>query len=157
MSQALSTITSTPISRLTTRSSTTLPIKPNRISSPCSDVPHQNTSLDAPITLSPISRRNIFGLGIAGAVLGLEFGEKNAWAAARRPPPPPAGEKKDPNVSAVQAKIMASKKRKEAMKQAMAKQKEKGKKIQESSDNSPPPSQPKIEDSSDLPPPSQPS
>ena len=59
------------------------------------------------------------------------MGGKNAWAAARRPPPPPAGERKDPNVSGVQAKVLASKKRKEAMKQAMAEQRARGKPIQQ--------------------------
>ncbi|KAF2531731.1 hypothetical protein F2Q70_00030979 [Brassica cretica] len=50
-------------------------------------------------------------------------------AAARRPPPPPAVEKKDPNVSGVQAKVLASKKRKEAMKASMAKLRERGKSV----------------------------
>lgn len=66
-------------------------------------------------------------LGLAGAALGLNvIGDRNANAAARRPPPPPPEEKKDPNVSGVQAKVLASKKRKEAMKQAVAKLREKG-------------------------------
>ena len=43
-------------------------------------------------------------------------------ASKRRPPPPaPTEEKKDPNVSGVQAKVLASKRRKEAMKEAVAK------------------------------------
>lgn len=61
-------------------------------------------------------------------VLGLSLrGEsQSAFAAARRPPPPPPEEKKDPNVSGVQAKVMASKKRKETLKQSVAKLREKG-------------------------------
>nr|DAD43393.1 TPA_asm: hypothetical protein HUJ06_001623 [Nelumbo nucifera] len=50
-------------------------------------------------------------------------------SAAKRPPPPPPQEKKDPNVSGVQAKVLASIKRKEAMKEAMAKLRGKGKSI----------------------------
>ncbi|KAF7116794.1 hypothetical protein RHSIM_RhsimUnG0015300 [Rhododendron simsii] len=76
-----------------------------------------------------VDRRTI-ALGLAGAVLGLTINNKNANAAARRPPPPPPPtEKKDPNVSGVQAKVLASKKRKEAMKDATAKLREKGKPI----------------------------
>ncbi|KAK9138636.1 hypothetical protein Sjap_009230 [Stephania japonica] len=62
---------------------------------------------------------------------GLSIGEnQNASAAGKRKPAAPQGEeKKDPNVSGVQAKVLASKKRKEAMKEAMAKLKEKGKAI----------------------------
>lgn len=70
-------------------------------------------------------------LGLTAAVVGLtmSIGERNANAAARRPPPPPSEEKKDPNVSGVQAKVLASKKRKEAMKEYVAKLREKGKSI----------------------------
>lgn len=72
-------------------------------------------------------------LGLAGAVLGLSVaGDRKAQAAARRPPPPPSEEKRDPNVSGVQAKVLASKKRKEAMKQEVAKLREKGKAINQS-------------------------
>lgn len=74
-------------------------------------------------------------LGLAGAVLSLfHVGDPSANAAARRPPPPPVDEnkeKKDPNVSGVLAKVLASKKRKEAMKQAVAKLREKGKPVPE--------------------------
>lgn len=66
-------------------------------------------------------------LGLAGALVGLNIGDRSANAAARRPPPPPPQEKKDPNLSGVQAKVLASKKRKEAMKEFAAKQREKGK------------------------------
>ncbi|XP_068332288.1 uncharacterized protein [Pyrus communis] len=83
-----------------------------------------------------VHRRNV-GLALAGAVLSFTVGDPNssANAAARRPPPPPAEdekekEKKDPNVSGVIAKVLASKKRKEAMKQSVAKLREKGKPIQ---------------------------
>lgn len=68
-------------------------------------------------------------MALAGAVLGLNGGEWNARAAARRPPPPPPEEKKDPNVSGVQAKVLASKRRKEAMKEEMAKLRQKGKAV----------------------------
>lgn len=68
-------------------------------------------------------------VSLAGAVLGLNYGERTANAAARRPPPPPPEERKDPNVSGVQAKVLASKKRKEAMKESVAKLREKGKAI----------------------------
>uniref|UniRef100_A0A2P2NQ61 Uncharacterized protein LOC105134595 n=1 Tax=Rhizophora mucronata TaxID=61149 RepID=A0A2P2NQ61_RHIMU len=74
-----------------------------------------------------VHRRNVT-LGLAGAVMGLNFGGLSANA-ARRPPPPPPEEKKDPNVSGVQAKVLASKKRKEAMKELVGKLREKGKVI----------------------------
>ncbi|KAK4421980.1 hypothetical protein Salat_2148700 [Sesamum alatum] len=79
-----------------------------------------------------VQRRNV-ALGLAGVVLGLSVGGGNAMGAARRPPPPPPEEKKDPNVSGVTAKVLASKKRKEAMKESIAKLREKGKVIQEPS------------------------
>ncbi|XVF29595.1 hypothetical protein REPUB_Repub15cG0135600 [Reevesia pubescens] len=76
-----------------------------------------------------VHRRTVT-LSLAGAVIGLNVGDlRSANAAARRPPPPPPEEKKDPNVSGLQAKVLASKKRKEAMKQAMAKMREKGKPV----------------------------
>ncbi|KAG5561000.1 hypothetical protein RHGRI_004129 [Rhododendron griersonianum] len=75
-----------------------------------------------------VDRRTI-ALGLAGAVLGLTVNNKNANAAARRPPPPPPTEKKDLNLSGVQAKVLASKKRKEAMKDATAKLRERGKPV----------------------------
>ena len=68
-------------------------------------------------------------MSLAGAVLGLNVGDWRNANAARRPPPPPPEEKKDPNVSGVQEKVLASKKRKEAMKQEMAKMREKGKPV----------------------------
>ncbi|KAL3506882.1 hypothetical protein ACH5RR_032264 [Cinchona calisaya] len=79
-----------------------------------------------------VNRRSLaFGLG--GIVLGLNTGEKIAGA-ARRPPPPPAQEKKDPSVSGLMAKILASKKRKEAMKEEITKLREKGKAVPEPSE-----------------------
>ncbi|GFY82842.1 hypothetical protein Acr_02g0010820 [Actinidia rufa] len=75
-----------------------------------------------------VHRRSVT-LGFVGAVVGLSIGNRKASAAARRPPPPPAGEKKDPNVSGLQAKVLASKKRKEAMKEAVAKLRERGKPV----------------------------
>lgn len=60
--------------------------------------------------------------------MGLSSGDQRS-SAARRPPPPPPQEKQDPNLSGVRAKVLASKKRKEAMKETMAKLREKGKTI----------------------------
>ncbi|KAF5820228.1 hypothetical protein HanXRQr2_Chr02g0086391 [Helianthus annuus] len=87
---------------------------------------HRNVSL--------LLRRDV----LVGTAFGLTInvvGDKNAEAAARRPPPPPPTEKekKDPNVSGVLAKVLASKKRKEAMKESIAKLREKGKAINEPS------------------------
>ncbi|KAL5781332.1 hypothetical protein ACOSP7_006361 [Xanthoceras sorbifolium] len=81
------------------------------------------------------TRRNV-SLGLVGAVLGLNVvgGDAKAYAPRKRPPPPPARERKDPNMSDLQAKLLASKKRKEEMKQAAAKLREKGKAINEPSD-----------------------
>ncbi|KAH7858924.1 hypothetical protein Vadar_029436 [Vaccinium darrowii] len=76
-----------------------------------------------------IANRRTVGLGLAGAVLGLTINNKNANAASKRPPPPPPAEKKDPSISGVQAKVLASKKRKEAMKDAVAKLRERGKAV----------------------------
>jgi len=76
------------------------------------------------------TRRAILcGLIAAGA--GAMLGPDIASAASKRRPPPPAPteEKKDPNVSGVQAKVLASKRRKEAMKEAVAKLREKGKPV----------------------------
>ncbi|CAN4104924.1 unnamed protein product [Withania somnifera] len=84
---------------------------------------HQG-ELDANI----VSRRSL-ALGLAGFAVALNADNKKANAAARRPPPPPPTEKKDPNVSGVLAKVLASKRRKEAMKESMAKLREKGKPI----------------------------
>ncbi|KAL5201770.1 hypothetical protein ABZP36_036124 [Zizania latifolia] len=68
------------------------------------------------------------GLIFAGACSGP--GVASAASKRRAPPPAPAAaEKKDPNVSGVQAKVLASKKRKEAMKEFVAKVREKGKPV----------------------------
>ncbi|XP_030939313.1 uncharacterized protein LOC115964122 [Quercus lobata] len=77
-----------------------------------------------------VHRRTVT-LGLAGAMLSLNVGDQSANAAARRAPPPPPEEKKDPNVSGVQAKVLASRKRKEAMKEETAKLRERGKPIKE--------------------------
>ncbi|KAL3619886.1 hypothetical protein CASFOL_034798 [Castilleja foliolosa] len=82
--------------------------------------------------LRHVQRRSI-ALGLAGVVVGLSVGGGNATAAARRPPPPPPAEKKDPNMNGVIAKVLASKKRKEAMKESIAKLRDNGKLIQEPS------------------------
>lgn len=66
---------------------------------------------------------------LTGVMLGVNVVDRSAEAAARRPPPPPPKEKKDPNLSGVQAKVLASKKRKEALKEATAKLRAKGKPV----------------------------
>lgn len=68
--------------------------------------------------------------GLSTVAIGLLVSPDNATAAKRRPPPPPPGEKKDLNVSGLQAKLIASKKRKEAMKETVAKLRENGKAAQ---------------------------
>lgn len=81
-------------------------------------------SISLPITKRSVIIHGLFGVGLATSALF-----DNAEASARRPPPPPPTEKKDPNMSAAQAKILASKKRKEAMKENVAKLREEGKTI----------------------------
>ncbi|KAI5660839.1 hypothetical protein M9H77_20162 [Catharanthus roseus] len=77
-------------------------------------------------------RRRDVALGLIGVVVvGLNVNDRKAMAAGRRPPPPPPKEKKDPSISGVTAKVLASKKRKEAMKESIAKLREKGKQIQD--------------------------
>ncbi|XP_047048039.1 uncharacterized protein LOC124653028 [Lolium rigidum] len=76
-------------------------------------------------------RAFLHGVLIAAAGAGTLLGHVDAAPAAskrRAPPPAEQKEKKDPNMSGVQAKVMASRKRKEAMKEATAKLREKGKK-----------------------------
>ncbi|CAI9776366.1 unnamed protein product [Fraxinus pennsylvanica] len=77
-----------------------------------------------------VIRRGVL-LGLAGAIFVMNGGDREARAAARRPPPPPPQEKKDPSISGLTAKILASKKRKEAMKESIVKLKENGKPIKE--------------------------
>ncbi|KAK3132935.1 hypothetical protein QOZ80_6AG0529790 [Eleusine coracana subsp. coracana] len=77
------------------------------------------------------TRRAFLG-GLIAASAGAMLGPDIASAASKRRPPPPessTGEKKDPNISGVQAKVLASRKRKEAMKEAVAKMREKGKPV----------------------------
>lgn len=82
-----------------------------------------------------LRRRTLMGL--SGAVmLGLSLSDEENVSVAARPPPSPPKEKKDPNVSGVQAKVLASKRRKEAMKEEVAKLRERGKPI----NKEPPPS-----------------
>ncbi|GAU14550.1 hypothetical protein TSUD_96140 [Trifolium subterraneum] len=91
-----------------------------------------------------LHRRALMGLSSA-VVLGLTWSdEQSARAAARRPPPPPPKEKKDPNVSGVQAKVLASKKRKEALKEEVARLREKGKAINNNINKEPPPPPPPV-------------
>ncbi|KAL2470127.1 Uncharacterized protein Adt_38263 [Abeliophyllum distichum] len=75
-----------------------------------------------------VRRRGVL-LWLAGAAVVMNGGDRDASGAARRPPPPPPQEKKDPSVSGLTAKILASKKRKEAMKESIAKIRENGKPI----------------------------
>ncbi|KAI3877253.1 hypothetical protein MKX03_016057 [Papaver bracteatum] len=84
-------------------------------------------------TQSAMGRRILVG-GFTGSILSLNVGNQTANAAQRRPPPKPPVEKKDPNVSGVTAKVLASQKRKEAMKEAVAKLRERGKKIEGASE-----------------------
>lgn len=79
-------------------------------------------------------------MGLSGAVvvLGLSWSDGQSASGAARPPPPPPKEKRDPNVSGVQAKVLASKRRKEAMKETMAKLREKGKAIDSNNKEQPP-------------------
>ncbi|KAL5201544.1 hypothetical protein ABZP36_035898 [Zizania latifolia] len=77
------------------------------------------------------ARRAFLGGLIAVGASSL-LGPGVASAASKRraqPPAPAAAEKKDPSVSGVQAKVLASKKRKEAMKEFVAKMREKGKPV----------------------------
>ncbi|XP_024985152.1 uncharacterized protein LOC112520804 [Cynara cardunculus var. scolymus] len=92
--------------------------------SPCTGIAFKNSQ-------QSVSSRRDVGLRLVGAVFGygLIGTNKSADAAARRPPPTPLTEKKDPNISGVLAKVIASKKRKEAMKESMAQLREKGKLI----------------------------
>ncbi|XP_076923986.1 uncharacterized protein LOC143586306 [Bidens hawaiensis] len=87
----------------------------------------------------PVLRRDV----LVGTVFGLSIvsGNKSAEAGARQPPPPPPTEKNDLNVSGVLKKVLASKKRKEAMKEAIAELRNKGKAIS----NEPPPVSPPAE------------
>ncbi|KAL1826997.1 hypothetical protein ACET3Z_005409 [Daucus carota] len=89
---------------------------------------------DGPQHCRPVQRRAAT-LGLAGLVLGfIQVGsDRRANAAGKRAPPPPPEEKKDPSINAVTAKVLASKKRKEAMKESIAKLKEKGKLIDQPS------------------------
>uniref|UniRef100_A0A0E0B5D4 Uncharacterized protein n=1 Tax=Oryza glumipatula TaxID=40148 RepID=A0A0E0B5D4_9ORYZ len=76
--------------------------------------------------------RGVIAAGAGGSLLVAGDGGGIASAASkRRAPPPPAApeERKDPSVSGVQAKVLASKKRKEAMKEFVAKMREKGKPV----------------------------
>ena len=73
------------------------------------------------------SREVVYGLFVAGLASSLTV--ERADAAARRPSPPSPEEKKDPSITGLRAKVLASKKRKEAMKEEMAMLREKGKPV----------------------------
>ncbi|CAN0857941.1 hypothetical protein LINGRAHAP2_LOCUS7001 [Linum grandiflorum] len=101
---------------------------PNASVSTVSTIP---TVIHDPFPVQPppssTTRRSMtMSFALLGGFMGLKLVTPNvAEAAARRPPPPPTtAEKKDPNISGVQAKVLASKKRKEAMKQYVAKLKD---------------------------------
>uniref|UniRef100_A0A5B7BIQ1 Uncharacterized protein n=1 Tax=Davidia involucrata TaxID=16924 RepID=A0A5B7BIQ1_DAVIN len=126
MAHLLAPATATPISAARSTKKTHLPILGFHKVLAC----HQGS--DQALDDRLVHRRAVT-LGLAGAVLVLNVGDQRA-SAAKRPPPPPPGEKKDPNVSGVQAKVLASKKRKEAMKEAVAKLRESGKSINEPSE-----------------------
>ncbi|PKU78673.1 uncharacterized protein LOC110111810 [Dendrobium catenatum] len=78
-------------------------------------------------TCFQFQRRRLVFYGLIGAGMGLSASSDEASAAKRRPPPPPPTEKKDLNVSGVQAKVLASKKRKEEFKEEIARLRERGK------------------------------
>ncbi|XP_010498605.1 PREDICTED: uncharacterized protein LOC104776270 [Camelina sativa] len=101
-----------------------------RLSSPSPRSLPQAPPVD--LEVPPVNRRTIV-LGLGGALWSWNAltAKEEAMAAARRPPPPPPKEKKDPTVSGVQAKVLASKKRKEEMKASIAKLREKGKLVVE--------------------------
>uniref|UniRef100_A0A0E0M3F8 Uncharacterized protein n=1 Tax=Oryza punctata TaxID=4537 RepID=A0A0E0M3F8_ORYPU len=75
--------------------------------------------------------RGVIAAGACSLLLGGDGGGIASAASKRRAPPPPVApeERKDPSVSGLQAKVMASKKRKEAMKEFVAKMREKGKPV----------------------------
>ncbi|KAJ4956649.1 hypothetical protein NE237_013432 [Protea cynaroides] len=117
-------ITPSPISTRSATHNTSPPLKFQRN---CVTNPGFNQTLhDKTVT------RRVFVCGLTGAALCLNAGQQSASAAKRRPPPPPPEEKKEkknPNVSGIQAKILASKKRKEAMEESVAKLRERGKPV----------------------------
>eukprot|EP00262_Sarcandra_glabra_P008219 TRINITY_DN21547_c0_g1_i1.p1 TRINITY_DN21547_c0_g1~~TRINITY_DN21547_c0_g1_i1.p1 ORF type:complete len:128 (+),score=27.10 TRINITY_DN21547_c0_g1_i1:63-446(+) len=78
---------------------------------------------------APSVHRRVFVWGLMGVVFGSMAYSECASAAKRGPPPPPT-EKKDPNISGVQAKVLASIKRKEAMKEAVKELRERGKPVE---------------------------
>ncbi|KAJ6797204.1 Uncharacterized protein M6B38_110570 [Iris pallida] len=83
------------------------------------------------LTLNPNGFFRAFVNGLVGAVAagGWPLGGNQKADAAKRPPPPPPKEKNDPSVTGLRAKILANKKRKEAMKEEIAKLREKGKPV----------------------------
>ncbi|CAM8909816.1 unnamed protein product [Rhodiola kirilowii] len=76
-----------------------------------------------------VSDKNDAGIDRSSSRPEFIGGDESANAAGRRPPPKPPAEKKDPNISGLAAKILASKKRKEEMKEAVAKQRQRGKPV----------------------------
>ncbi|KAJ3681404.1 hypothetical protein LUZ60_015893 [Juncus effusus] len=87
----------------------------------------------APKAGAQFCQRRALMYGLSTITIGSLLIPQNANAAKRRAPPPPkeTGEKKDPNMSGLSAKLLANKKRKEAMKETIAKLREKGKPVSE--------------------------
>ncbi|KAJ8755231.1 hypothetical protein K2173_019029 [Erythroxylum novogranatense] len=84
-----------------------------------------------PVLDTKLAHRWHVTLSLGGIALGLQIGGSNALAARGPPPPPP---EEDPNVSGLEAKVLSSKKRKEATKEAVAKLRKRGKTISEPSE-----------------------
>ncbi|KAJ1692312.1 hypothetical protein LUZ63_009010 [Rhynchospora breviuscula] len=97
-------------------------------STPPKRIPHLFPSDDGQRQHVYTKREIMYGLSTMA--IGSLVAPDSAKAAKRRPAPPSTEEKKDPNLSALQAKLLASKKRKEAMKDTVAKLRENGKTIQ---------------------------
>ncbi|XP_020235928.1 uncharacterized protein LOC109815584 [Cajanus cajan] len=101
----------------------------------------QPSSISPPRDDHSLRRRILMGLSGA-VVLGWSLSDEKSASRAARPPPPPPREKKDPNVSGVQAKVLASKRRKEAMKEEVARLRERGKPVNKEPPSPPPPPAP---------------
>ncbi|ONK56895.1 uncharacterized protein A4U43_C10F14390 [Asparagus officinalis] len=91
--------------------------------------PKKNIKLIPATPGNKASLRREFMHGLLSVGLVSSSTVESANAAARRPPPPPPEEKKDPSITGLRAKILANKKRKEAMKEEVAKLREKGKPV----------------------------
>ncbi|KAL9270851.1 hypothetical protein AKJ16_DCAP08298 [Drosera capensis] len=126
LTQVVATAIATKSLYATARSSTNLKVSCSSPSSSADIKGNAAQRSSVQTSASPLPRR-IINWGLIAATLNWS----TASAAARRPPPPPPQPKKDPNVSGVLAKVLASKKRKEDMKAATAKLREKGTPIEQ--------------------------